>query len=316
MFLAILLLFVIVACVLGGMIVLGTKPPPPPLESIEKAFAHVDLSNLPALQTYRARDGSDLAYRAYSGSDSDVAVLIHGSSSRSDDMHPMAGALNAAGFTVYALDIRGHGGSGPHGDISYVGQLDDDMADFVKFIRLRHRNAVISLVGFSSGGGFVLRIAGGSYGGIFDRYLLISPALPYNAPTIRPGTGGWAVPFIPRIIALRILDRIGIHWFEMLPVLAFAVQPRMENAMTSSYSYRLQRNFEPHQDYLEDIRRSPRSMAVLVGGSDELFFPDQFEPLFHSVRSYVPVTVIPGLDHIEMSLSPAAFSAIISALQH
>jgi hypothetical protein len=44
-----------------------------------------------------------------------------------------------------------------------------------------------------------------------------------------------------------------IHWFEGLPVLAFAVQPGVENAMTSSYSYRLQKSFEPHQDYLEDI---------------------------------------------------------------
>jgi len=99
------------------------------------------------------------------------------------------------------------------------------------------------------------------------------------------------------------------------PVLAFAIQPGMEKVMTPSYSYRLQRNFEPHSDYLEDIRRTPKPMAVLVGGSDELFFPDRFEPLFHSVRSDVPVTVVPGLSHIEMSLAPAAFTAIIAELQ-
>lgn len=104
----ILFLFVIIAGGLGGMIVFGTKPQPPPLESIGKAFGHVDLSDLPALQTYPARDGKELAYRKYPGGDRRVAVLVHGSSSRSDDMHPMARALSAAGFTVYALDIRGH----------------------------------------------------------------------------------------------------------------------------------------------------------------------------------------------------------------
>jgi non-heme chloroperoxidase len=123
------------------------------------------------------------------------------------------------------------------------------------------------------------------------------------------------VPFIPRIIALTILDRLGIHWFEGLPVLAFAIQPGMEKVMTANYSYRLQRSFEPHSDYLEDIRRTPKPMAVLVGGSDELFFPDRFEPLFHSIGSDVPVMVVSGLGHIDMSLAPAAFTATISELQ-
>jgi non-heme chloroperoxidase len=64
------------------------------------------------------------------------------------------------------------------------------MADFVKFIRPQHQNATISLLGFSSDGGFALCIAGGPYGNLFDRYLLISPALTYDAPTIGLGTGG------------------------------------------------------------------------------------------------------------------------------
>jgi non-heme chloroperoxidase len=241
------------------------------MEPIGRALAHVNLSDLTALQTYRARNRSNLAFRAYPSCYSQVAVLVHDSFGRSDDMHAMAKALNAAGFAVYIPDIRGHEGSGPHGDIAYVGQLDDGVSDFGKFIPPRHRNATISLEGFSSGGGFVLRIAGGSCGGIFDRCLLISPAIPHNAPAIKPGTGGWAGPFIPRVIALRILDRFGIHWFEGLPVLVFAVQPGMENAMTSSCSYRPQRNFEPHQDYLEDIRQAPKPMAVLIGGCNVLY---------------------------------------------
>jgi alpha-beta hydrolase superfamily lysophospholipase len=39
------------------------------------------------------------------------------------------GFVRAAGITTYVPDIRGHGGSGRRGDIDYIGQLDDDLAD-------------------------------------------------------------------------------------------------------------------------------------------------------------------------------------------
>ena len=37
-----------------------------------------------------------------------------------------------AGCETYAVDIRGHGGSGTRGDITYIGQLEDDLADLVR----------------------------------------------------------------------------------------------------------------------------------------------------------------------------------------
>jgi alpha-beta hydrolase superfamily lysophospholipase len=103
-------------------------------------------------------------------------------------MHALARRLSAAGNTVYALDMRGHGASSPGGDIGYVGQMDDDMVDCVAFIRRAHPAARLTLLGFSSGGGFALRIAGGPYGSLFDRYVLLAPYLRYDAPTVRPGT--------------------------------------------------------------------------------------------------------------------------------
>ena len=40
--------------------------------------------------------------------------------------------MSAEGIPVYAPDIRGHGQTGVRGDIDYAGQLDDDMADFIR----------------------------------------------------------------------------------------------------------------------------------------------------------------------------------------
>lgn len=307
-----LVVFVVVIAGLAGMIAFGTSAPPPPLAAVNEPFKHVDFSDLPGVQTYQARDGAMLAYRSYDAGGDRMAVLIHGSSGSGSGMHIVAKALRDAGITAYALDLRGHGKSGPHGDIAYVGQLEDDVADFMGGLRADHPNATVTLIGFSSGGGFALRVAGGQYGALFDRYILVSPMLRYDAPTVRPSSG-WAAPFIPRIIALSILDRLALHGFEGLPVLAFAVPPDLRTVLTPTYSYRLWRNFAPHDDYLGDIARCPKPMQVLVGGADELFHADRFAPLFQSVRADVPVTVVPGPGHIAMTTTPAGVAAITAA---
>ena len=304
----------ILLCVLAGMIAFGTESPPPPLASIGAPFRSVDYSDLPRPAKYPARDGAQLTFRTYPADPARIAVMVHGSSSNGPSLHSMAKAAQAAGFTVQALDVRGHGESGTKGDISYNGQLDDDLADFVAYLRKQSPGATLVLVGFSSGGGFALRTAGGVNGDLFDRYVLVSPALPHDAPTIRPNTGGWVTPFIPRIIGLTILDRLGIHAFEHLAVVAFAVNPASSSNPTPSYSYRLQQNFAAHADFRADIRNIRKPTRVMVGSNDELFIADEFAPLFRSERASIPVKILPGLGHTEMSVRPEALASIATAL--
>ena len=68
---------------------------------------------------------------------------------------------------------------------------------------------------------------------LFDRFIMISPALPQGAPTIRPDTGGWVSVAKPRIIVLAILNRLGIDWFNGLPIVAFATSPTAPNSPAS-----------------------------------------------------------------------------------
>jgi non-heme chloroperoxidase len=311
--LAVILLAAAVAA-LAGVVAFGTVAPPPPLAAVHKAFDYIDFSDLPKLATYPTRDGSNLAYRRYGGSSDQTAVLIHGSAGQSAGMHALAKALRDAGFTVYALDVRGHGASGRRGDIDYIGQIDNDIADFAAFIRSQNSTARLTLLGASSGGGLVLRIAAGPYGNLFDRYVLLAPMLGPDAPTVRPGVGGWAVPFIPRIVGLTILNRLGIHRFDGLPVLAFAVPPDKQDRLVSTYSYRLMLNFGTNSNYLAHFRGAAKPMAVFVGSGDELFFADRFEPLVHSVRPDIPVTVLSGFGHADLVTKPAALSPIVAAL--
>ena len=252
-----------------------------------------------------------LSYRAYAREGDKVVMLIHGSSGVSSGMHAMARALAEAGFAVYVPDLRGHNGDGRLGDIDYFGQLDDDLADLMLVVRREHPQAGVALVGHSSGGGFALRVAEGPDGGSFARYVLLAPALHYGAPTWRPGSGGWATAFVPRIIGLTMLDRLGVRWFQHLPVVAFAVPAEGPVRLAPTYSFVMLQDFSAPRDDLERMGQVRTPLALLVGEQDELFHADRFAPLLPGT----PVQVLPGVDHMGIIIRPDAIAAVLATLR-
>src|SRR5262245_19574699 len=169
---------------------------PQELRSISATARSVDRSTMPPLSRFAARDGTDLAYRHYPARgvpSGKIAILVHGSSGSSVAAHALADALAAHGIDTYAPDIRGHGGSGTRGDVAYLGQLEDDMADLVALIR-KTSSEPITLLGHSAGAGFALRLASSELKEQFARTILLAPYLGYDAPTNRPKSGGWASP--------------------------------------------------------------------------------------------------------------------------
>ena len=315
--------------ILASLLIFGTAQPPPTAPAITRAFARIDMSRLPAVQRYRARDGAELSYRAYPAGGNQVAVLIHGSAGSSADMHPLAQALQAANVTVLVPDLRGQGWNQPHGDIAYVGQLEDDLADFLGKEKPNYPGTLWTALGFSSGAAFTLRVAAQTPLGLaFDRYVIVSPYLRYNAPSVRPAASGthnkasgsavqgsqsWAAASIGRIVALTILNRVGVHLFDGLPVVAFPVAANVPYA-TQTYSWRLQQNFGAHNNYLEDIRRISRPVDVFVGGSDELLDAEKLKDEFNSERTDVPVVILPGMGHSDMVTNLKAIRVLVATV--
>jgi alpha-beta hydrolase superfamily lysophospholipase len=306
--------------IIAGLIAFGTAKPPAVATAITKPFADIDTQALPALLRYKARDGILLSYREYPASGSKVAVLFHGSAGSGVDMHPLALALQAAGFAVLVPDVRGHGANRPHGDISYVGQLDDDLVDLITLEKPKFPDSTWTIMGFSSGAAFVLRFAAESPAGtLADRFVLVSPYLRYDAPSVRKAeqwskpTQTWAAVSLGRIVGLSMLGQWGVHHWDGLPVLAFPVPANIDDA-TKMYSWRLCRNFGADEDYLGDMRRAGRPMAVLVGGADELLDAEKLKTEFQSQRPEVPVAIVPGMGHSDMVTRPEGIRAIVAAL--
>ena len=309
----------LIAIVLAALLAVPVKRPPE-LPYIHAGAVAVDQSGLPSLSYFQARDGTSLAYRLYPAADGNtqkIAIVIHGSAGHSTGMNEIAKRLAADDFVVVAPDVRGHGASGTRGDIGYLGQLDNDLQDLLAELHREHHDAHFSLLGFSAGGGFALRVAAGKLASDFDRVVLLSPYLGYDAPSSRSAKGSaeWANADIPRIVALLMLRRIHFRCCEALPVIAFALRPGAEKFVTTVYSFRLLANFGPPPDLHSAFRQLRMPATIISGADDELMLSDKYADIVAGVQPAIAVKVLPGLGHMDMLHAPAAIDAIDDALK-
>jgi len=305
----VVLLTVTAALLWGGP---GT---PPPMQSINDPFKSVDFSNMPPLKSYQGVDGAKLFYIEYAPTGdkrAGSAVLVHGSSASSNSMHPMATALAAAGVHVYALDIRGHGDSGPKGHIAFIGELESDLQSFVQAVQPPNPS---TLIGFSSGGGFVLRVAASEMQSSFDSYLLLAPYLGHTAPNYRPDSGGWVSVGIPRIVALNTLNAFGIRHWNDLPVVRFVLTEEAKKFLTPEYDFNLAMNFAANADYQADLRNAKGKVAILAGDADELLQSQELQGMVQRAGKDWPVQLVPGIGHIPLTLEHTALEAVLDLVK-
>ena len=301
------------ALILAAMIATSLVAPPE-LRSISAARGTVDMSTLPGIERFQARDGTLLGFRHYAAigrSTGRAALVVHGSSgSSANNIHALSWAFSQHGVETWAVDIRGHGVSGTRGDIAYLGQLEDDMADFVAEIRKTNPDVPLTLVGHSAGGGFALRVAGSNIQNLFTRTVLLAPYLGPRAPTNRPDSGGWASPDVPRILALTVLRRIGIDCCDALPAVAFAVPPNSAKSLVPVYTERLRSNFGVHLDYRTDLAAATKPVTIYSGADDELMLADKYAEAVRGVGPRVNVKLIEGINHMGIVSAPKAVSVI------
>jgi len=265
----------------------------------------LDYSNLPKIQRFQARDGTALSYRHYASQSNQVVILLHGSGWHSQHFLPLAGFMSSEGLArVYTPDLRGHGRTPVRrGDIDYIDQLEDDLADFISMIQQDHSQARLIIGGHSSGGGLAIRFAGSQYGKQAHAYMLLAPFLKYNAPTIRANSGGWAQAYTRRIIGLTMLNNVGIHWFDYLPAIAFNMPEEFRDGTeTLAYSHRLNTAYAP-RNYKKDLIAITQPLLVVAGTADEAFIAEQFEPVI-SQYTAVQVTLLQGVTHMGVVVCP------------
>lgn len=284
---------------------------PTALGHIAERFQGVNWTTLPGLETVTARDGSALAYRRY-GNGETIILALHGSGGAGNALHPLADALAATGATVIVPDIRGHGATGRRGDVDYSGQTMDDLDDLLAAVA---PGAKVTVAGFSMGGGLAMKYAAArpdSTGAV----ILLSPYLSHDAAPVTvdnpyaPETK-WASPSIPRIVALTMLNGIGITALNHLDVVALATRDEDADSVVKAYTFRALRAVNPIDWQADLMAIAPRAI-LMVGEQDELHAAHGFASALSATPDIALITV-PGVDHMGLTLEADAIAAVTTA---
>lgn len=249
-----------------------------------------------------SKDGTAIGYRQLGAGPG--VILIHGGMKSSQDFMKLAAALRDA-FTVYVMDRRGRGLSGPHAERFSVDQEVDDVQAIVA------RTGARNLFGLSAGALVALRSA--SAIPAVERIALYEPPLPIGHSTPR----AWVARFDQElaggklaaalVTAMRgmqvqpVFDRL--PRFLLVPVLALVMRAQGEGSAervpiralvpTLRYDMKIVREMA---DTLDSYRDLQARVLLLGGGKSAAFFGVALDGLERTLPR-VERVAFPGLGH-------------------
>jgi alpha-beta hydrolase superfamily lysophospholipase len=265
-------------------------------------------TDIPPSDSYTARDGEKLACRYYDSDADRILIFIHGSSYHGGGYHNLARFLSTSGTAKVALpNLRGHYLSGAkRGDIGYVGQLEDDLADLIATLRAKGWKGPVHLGGHSSGGSLAMRFAGGPHAKLATGYALLAPVIPSPDFMRNGATGGWTDINLPKLALIALMNKIGIRRFNGAKVVRFNKPAEyLDGTETLAYSYRLNASYHTRFDYRNDLR-ALKNALVLVGGCDQVIDAQALKKAFAENSPSTDCRIFDDIDHFGIFTQPDA----------
>lgn len=239
------------------------------------AMSAKDASAIPGMKNFEARDRSLLGFRHYRSRQATRLKLYLVHAETGDDLQyaslAMALAYQSGLADVFTFDMRGHG-QNPlrRGDVGYVGQPTDDLADLIAATSAP--DDVVIIGGHSSGAAVASRLAAAPGKTKVSGLLLLAPVFSRGFAANRPDLGGWSLPLRWRVAALKVQNALGIHWADHEIAVQYAVPENVWKgplgySVTSDYTWRAAKSLEIADD---DLARVATPSLTLVGDRDEM----------------------------------------------
>ncbi len=249
----------------------------PTYEKSEKEQANRDLAeirvdefhqNIGYEEIYMTSDDGLELYSKMFTQDSDLwAIVVHGYTSKNDDVQDVALEYYNRGYNVLTPDMRGHNMSG--GDYITMGYYDGkDVANWANLIAQQNPDAEIVLHGFSMGGATVLIAAG-------------EESLPNNVFAVIEDSG---YTDAYQMFVEQLEFRFGLPDFPILDFSAMLAEARAD--------YNL-RDASP----LEAIKNASMPIMFTHGDVDGYVLPYMLDELYDSYEGEKEKLLIAGADH-------------------
>lgn len=256
-----------------------------------------------------------------------LALLIHGWEGCHDSvyLYSMACALYEAGYNVFRLNLRDHGGTHHLNEELFHSARMDEVLGAVRTVQAMDGAQPLYVIGFSLGGNFALRV------GLQGPAKGVNPALSIGiSPAINPGATLQAIddgPFLFRMYFLdkwrKTLDAKKAAWphydfSDFLPMKRFV---DITAKFVEEYT-----EYGKYENYLaqytltpEMLMASPSPLAVITSQDDTVIPFHHFDGLAvkGSVVSYLPTAHGGHCGFIEnLRLSCWAENRVLELLKH
>ena len=295
---------------------------PQPIDAGMLEDMALDQPNTFIPEYFEMDDGIRIYTAKYSHPSNTKVILLHGVMGSGYNFNRMAGLLRQTlDAEIWAMDFRGHGNSeGTPGDIPAIDQYAYDLRQVIQAIRASNPGSRIIIAGHSMGGGIALRHQMLKDHAPVDGYLFFAPHLGHDAPTLLNAQPAESAaenqnneplteePFlkihIERLIGISLINEMGIHDYDSLPVLFFNVP---ENTPLRSYSFRSNYSMAP-QEYQKALDALDVPTLIIAGSKDEAFSARHYRPAVQG-QDLIEVVIVEGASHNGIRQHPMAINA-------
>ncbi|MBH0229493.1 alpha/beta fold hydrolase [Halobacillus yeomjeoni] len=252
--------------------------------------------------TYTARDFTTLQFALHQNSMNEVdtaVILIHGITAELPHQEKFADALQMEA-DVYLPILRGYDQLNERGDLQYVGQYDDDLFDFVHFIKKKGYKKLL-LTGHSMGAANILRLMKKNPD-IADHYFFLSPFFHPNLPVyyddatdqFKGETNVDYKVYEKRAMILMTLYKLKVPYLSHEKVAE--IPDEFDESGRLDLSFRLMAS-----RFLEEIPNDifhgiEEKVHTFVGTDDEVIQPFELESWYENTFS-LHLNIIRGTDH-------------------
>ncbi|MCT8136796.1 alpha/beta hydrolase [Anaerobacillus sp. CMMVII] len=194
------------------------------------------------LKSVTIENGETIAYRERTGGE-EVLLLVHGNMTSSKHWDLLIDTLDEK-YKIYAIDLRGFGGSSYHQAINSIKDFSDDLKQLVDVIGLER----FSLMGWSTGGAVSMQFTIDHHEQV-NRLILLASASTRGYPFVQVNPAG-------EVVRCKSKEEIEQDTTKSLPVLK-AYETRNKEFLRALWNAVIYTTKQPPEDlydqYTEDM---------------------------------------------------------------